>query len=54
MQEIIGEFRAGGDEMLAVIENEQKLFIAQIITDEIRQRIERQFLQTKQPARAQE
>ena len=31
MQEIIGEARAGFDEMLAVIENEQKLFVAQII-----------------------
>ena len=47
MQEIIGEACAGGDEMLAVIENEQELFIAQIIHDQIFQRIEGQFLQTK-------
>jgi hypothetical protein len=40
MQEFIGETCAGFDEMLAIIENEQKLFIAQIIGDEISQRIE--------------
>ena len=36
MQEVIGETRAGGDEMLAVIKNEQEFFIAQIIGDKIR------------------
>jgi hypothetical protein len=47
MEQIIGEPRAGLDEMLTIIEDEQKFFITQIIHDEIRQRIKRQFLQAK-------
>src|SRR5689334_20509379 len=47
MQQMIGESRTGSDEMFAVVENQQELFVAQIIIHELCQRVERQFLQAK-------